>query len=287
MMTRRGVEVETATAQMQVIGRRHFGRKAVPAGGGGGRQATRELFDTLLLWKARVALDDAGDATVEVPLNDSLTGFRIVAVASAGAGFFGTGEASIRSTQDLMLQAGLPPLVRDGDRFRAGVTVRNASPQAQAVTVAAQFAAGAGRAGPMLPAQDVALAAGEARELGWDVAVPGERRAPRLAVHGDRPGRGRGAGARRAEGRAEGDRRGAGAHAAGDTAAARRAARPRRGAPGRRAARPRRHRRPDAGESSAATCPACATISDATPTPASSSGPRRRSASPTGSAGTR
>jgi uncharacterized protein YfaS (alpha-2-macroglobulin family) len=79
------------------------------------------------VWKARVPLDDAGNATVEVPLNDSLTGFRIVAVASAGAGLFGTGQASIRSTQDLMLLAGLPPLVREGDRFRAGITVRNGS----------------------------------------------------------------------------------------------------------------------------------------------------------------
>ena len=32
MMTRRGEEVETSTAQMQVIGKRHFGRKAIAAG---------------------------------------------------------------------------------------------------------------------------------------------------------------------------------------------------------------------------------------------------------------
>ncbi len=172
MMTRRGEEVETSTGAMQVIGRRHFGRKAVPAGGGGGRQSTRELFDTLLLWRARVPLDDAGNATVEVPLNDSLTGFRIVAVASGGAGLFGTGEATIRTTQDLMLQAGLPPLVREGDRFRAGVTVRNATQASQKVTVTASYGAGAGRAGAPLAAQEVALAAGEARELGWDVVVP-------------------------------------------------------------------------------------------------------------------
>jgi hypothetical protein len=172
MMTRRGEEVETSTAQMQVIGRRHFGRKAVPAGGGGGRQSARELFDTLLLWKARVPLDDAGNATVEVPLNDSLTGFRIVAVASAGAGMFGTGQASIRSTQDLMLVAGLPPLVREGDRFRAGFTVRNASLLPQNVTVSAQVAAGAGRAIGPLPAQEATLAPGEARDLEWDVVTP-------------------------------------------------------------------------------------------------------------------
>ena len=62
-----------------------------------------------------------------MPLNDSLTSFRIVAVANAEAGLFGTGQTSIRSTQDLMLFSGLPPLVREQDAYRAGFTVRNAS----------------------------------------------------------------------------------------------------------------------------------------------------------------
>ena len=95
MMGRRSYQIETSTAQMQVVGKRHYGLKAIPPGGGGGRQITRKLFDTLLLWKARVALDANGDASVEVPLNDSLTSFRIVAIASAEAGLFGTGATSI------------------------------------------------------------------------------------------------------------------------------------------------------------------------------------------------
>ena len=107
MMVERGIEVDTATAAMQVIGKRHYGRKALPSGGGGGHKTSRELFDTLLFWKARVALDDKGRATVQIPLNDSLTSFRIVAVANADAGLFGTGHASIRTTQDLILQSGL------------------------------------------------------------------------------------------------------------------------------------------------------------------------------------
>ena len=61
---------------MQVVGKRHYGRKAVPHGGGGGRDRARELFDTLLLWQRRVTLDADGRARVEVPLNDSLTSFR-------------------------------------------------------------------------------------------------------------------------------------------------------------------------------------------------------------------
>jgi len=168
MMGRRGCEVQTATAQMQVVGKRHFGVKALSQGGGGGRQATRELFDTLLMWKARLPLDERGEAVLDVPLNDAITSFRIVAVASGGAGLFGTGETSIQSTQDLMVFSGLPPLVRAGDRFRAGITVRNAS--AAEMTVEARAVA---QGLVLTPAALTAtLAAGEAQVLSWDVTVP-------------------------------------------------------------------------------------------------------------------
>ena len=135
MMGRRGYGVQTATAQMEVVGKRHYGLKALPQGGGGGRQPTRELFDTLLLWKGRVPLDANGEASLEIPLNDSLTSFRIVAVATGGLELFGTGSTSIRSTQDLMILSGIAPLVREGDQFRAEFTLRNTTDQAMEVQV--------------------------------------------------------------------------------------------------------------------------------------------------------
>ena len=124
MMQPRQIQVETATAQMQVVGKRHYGRKAIPSGGGGGRQPTRELFDTLLLWSPRVALDANGEATLQVPLNDSLTSFRIAAVAS-GESAFGSGFLSIRTTREVIIHSGLPSIVRSGDRFQGTITVRN------------------------------------------------------------------------------------------------------------------------------------------------------------------
>lgn len=171
MMGERSLQVQTSTAQMQVVGKRHFGRKAFPQGGGGGRGAGRELFDTLLLWQARVALDANGEATVTVPLNDSLTSFRIVAVASAGAGLFGTGHTEVRGSQDLMLLSGLPAQVREGDRFRAGFTLRNTSSNELKVQLAASVAADGGK-GAALPAQTLVLAPGQAQEIGWDYVAP-------------------------------------------------------------------------------------------------------------------
>lgn len=167
MLGERGYGFYTATAQGQVIGKRHFGRKAVPVGGGGGRSGTRELFDTLLLWKARVMLDAKGEASVEVPLNDSLTSFRIVAVATAGSDRFGTGETKIRASKDVMLFNGLARTVREGDRFEAGFTVRNTTTEALSLTVRAKA-----KGLPELPAQTLNLAGNEARELIWPVSVP-------------------------------------------------------------------------------------------------------------------
>ena len=170
MIRRRDYAVETATAQMQIIGKRHFGKKAAPPGGGGGQFPTRELFDTLLLWNPTVVLDAKGEAVVPVPLNDSLTSFRIVAIADvvqgADSSLFGTGQATIAATQDLQIVSGVPPLVREGDHYKAMFTLRNTSKAALNASLAASAGAQA------LPAQTVPIAAGAAVDVAWDVDVP-------------------------------------------------------------------------------------------------------------------
>ncbi|MGH8219567.1 MAG: alpha-2-macroglobulin family protein [Steroidobacteraceae bacterium] len=170
MMGQRGLEVWTSTAQMQVVGKRHYGRKAVPQGGGGGREPdhARQLFDSLLYWKARVPLDAAGNATVTIPLNDSLSAFRIVAVAESGAELYGTGSATIRTTQDLILLSGLPPLVREGDHYAATFMVRNTSDHA----ISARVRAASPIIKDSLTTQSVELASGAARDLIWQVTAP-------------------------------------------------------------------------------------------------------------------
>jgi len=169
MMGERGLSVFTSTAQMQVVGKRHFGRKAVAQGGGGGRDRARELFDSLLLWQPRVALDANGEALLRIPLIDSLSSFRIVAIAHAGASLFGTGGTSVATTQELMLLSGLPPLVREGDRYSATFTVRNTTDASMTVEVTATVAPALADA----PApQRLTLAPGSATDLSWQVTAP-------------------------------------------------------------------------------------------------------------------
>ncbi|WP_341669492.1 alpha-2-macroglobulin family protein [Alcaligenes sp. SDU_A2] len=171
MRALRSYNVLTATAQSEIVGRRHYGRKAVPAGGGGGKSPTRELLDTLLLWKGHVELDAQGRATVMVPLKDALTRYRVVAVADQGGQRFGTGSAEMVTTQDLQVISALPAVAREGDRYQAQVTVRNSSPRAMTVQVQATYD-GTGLPGGSLPVQTIELASGSAALVSWPMTVP-------------------------------------------------------------------------------------------------------------------
>jgi uncharacterized protein YfaS (alpha-2-macroglobulin family) len=179
MMDQRPYQIETSTAAMQVVGRRHYGLKALPPGGGGGHHVTRELFDTLLLWRAVVPLDRNGDADLEIPLNDSLTSFRIVAIAATGLGDFGTGAATIRSTQELQLFSGLPPFVRAGDSFAAEFSVQNASERPLQINVNGLIEGLSSN----LASQQLLLAPGDGKTIAWNILVPAS--AKMLTYHVD------------------------------------------------------------------------------------------------------
>jgi uncharacterized protein YfaS (alpha-2-macroglobulin family) len=170
MMGERPLDVATSTAQMQIVGKRHYGRKAVAAGGGGGDASgvNRENFQPVLLWQGHVPLDARGQATVTVPLSDSLSRFRLVAVATDGAQLFGTGEASIRTAQDLSIYPGLPTMVRTGDHYTAVFTLRNGSAHAITVTAAPTVIGAALRFPPLT----VTIRAGAAGRVSWDLAAP-------------------------------------------------------------------------------------------------------------------
>ena len=171
MMADRPVTVLTSTGQTQVVGKRHYGRKALAAGGGGGEGAggtVRHDFNPLLLWRGRVPLDASGRTTIPVAMNDSLSAFRLVAVATGGVDLFGSGSTTVRTTQDLQILAGIPPLVREGDRYTATVLVRNATGKAFRATV------GGSAGAAVLPDRIVDIPAGNATTVAWDVAAPAE-----------------------------------------------------------------------------------------------------------------
>lgn len=128
---------------------------------------TRTLLDSLLHWQADVPVDAQGHAVVSFPVKDALSRFRLVAIASAGDEDFGTGMAHLDVTKDVQITAGLPPQVREGDRFAALVTVRNTASRAITLDAVARL-----EGQPALPPQALRLAAGASRQLRWNVTVP-------------------------------------------------------------------------------------------------------------------
>lgn len=170
MMGERPLSVLTSTAAMQVVGKRHYGRKALPAGGGGGdlTDLVRTDFKPVLLWRGRVKLDSNGRAELDVPLADSLSAYKLVAVATSGGDLFGTGSATIRTVQDLTVYPGLPPLVRSGDDYGATFTLRNGTAAPMTVTAAAELEPGPAPGGP----QTVTIPAGGAVPVTWRLTAP-------------------------------------------------------------------------------------------------------------------
>lgn len=168
MMKLRPHTVEAATNQSLVIGKRHFGLKALPIGGDGGGAIRRELFDTLLYWNPSIPLDSNGQAKVEIPLNDSTTSFKIVAIALQGNDQFGSGWTSIQSSQDIMILPGLSGVAREGDEFSAGFTIRNASSQVQDLDLSLKVNPDSETLRSHA-AQKVHLNPGEAKEVFWKI----------------------------------------------------------------------------------------------------------------------
>ena len=170
MMGERSYGVETSTAQMEVVGRRHYGRKALPPGGGGGNGGapTRELLDSLVFWKPDIVLDASGQATIPLGLNDAISGFRLAAVAELGADRFGQGSAHIVTTQDLQVISGLPLVARSDDHYTAAATLRNATDRAMTVQVNARLS-GPALAPLTLKAQTVSIPAQSSQRVTWDM----------------------------------------------------------------------------------------------------------------------
>jgi hypothetical protein len=135
-----------------------------------GPGAARADFSSLAMWKADVQLDRDGRARIAIPLPDSLTRWRIVALAMDGADSYGIGMATVQTRKALQVLSGLPPVVRGGDELDQKITLRNDSDRAMMVRVHAEASAGAT---PPLQ-RTVTLPARQSQAVSWRVRVPAD-----------------------------------------------------------------------------------------------------------------
>lgn len=164
---KRPLAVMNADTRTQVVGRRFEGKKGDSAGGGGGLgMSLRQKFHPAVFWLAQAETDEQGRIRAQFKLPDSLTAYRIVAIAADKNGDFGLGEAMIKARRPLQMLSALPRFAVHGDRFSARVTVQNLSEAKGEITVKAETE-GLKLVGPNQ--QKLSLAPGESRAVGFSV----------------------------------------------------------------------------------------------------------------------
>jgi uncharacterized protein YfaS (alpha-2-macroglobulin family) len=110
----------------------------------------RENFNALATFAPAVPTDADGRASVKVKLPDSLTRYRVMAVAVAGGKQFGANESNITARLPLMVRPSAPRFLNFGDKIELPVVVQNQTDSPMDVAVAvragnAELTDGAGR----------------------------------------------------------------------------------------------------------------------------------------------
>ncbi|HIG80995.1 MAG TPA: hypothetical protein EYQ62_05000, partial [Verrucomicrobiales bacterium] len=106
-----------------------FGNKGHIIGGGGETGKLRRKFLAVAFWNATLRTDDEGRISASFTAPDSLTRYRLFAVAHSGDRF-GTVETGFRIHQPLMVESALPRFGRVGDQLIAKAMVYNQTDQA-------------------------------------------------------------------------------------------------------------------------------------------------------------
>lgn len=100
--------------------------------------AVRRDFSALATFVPRVVTDSAGRAEVSVKLPESLTRYRVMAVAASGDNRFGSAESAITARLPLMVRPSYPRFLNYGDRFSLPVVLQNQTTVPLTVDVAAR-----------------------------------------------------------------------------------------------------------------------------------------------------
>lgn len=127
--TRRGVSLQTPYRALTV-------RPLTGGDGGEGRQSkTRENFNPVACWQPALVTDARGQATARFTLPDSMTSYRVFAVATTKGERHGSVARQLVVKKPFYLEAGLPRFFTAGDRARVYVALFNESGKAGHATL--------------------------------------------------------------------------------------------------------------------------------------------------------
>ncbi len=97
--------------------------KGLEGGGGGGESGVRKDFRASAYFNPTMITDDKGHVHASFKLPDSLTTYRLMAVAAAEDDRFGYAQEHVTTSRPLMGRPAFPRFLRAGDTLEAGVVV--------------------------------------------------------------------------------------------------------------------------------------------------------------------
>ncbi|MEP6915666.1 MAG: MG2 domain-containing protein, partial [Acidobacteriota bacterium] len=137
----KALQVMNEDNRQRIISRRVLTPKGGTDGGGGGADGgegtIRKDFRVLAFWLGSVTTDAAGRASVDIKLPESLTTYRIMAVAGDRVSRFGAGDSEVRVNKPITMKPTFPRFLAVGDTafFGAVVTSQLASAGTAVVTM--------------------------------------------------------------------------------------------------------------------------------------------------------
>jgi uncharacterized protein YfaS (alpha-2-macroglobulin family) len=126
--TEKSLQVVNVDNRQRLISRRAVIPKGEDEGGGGGAEGgtdatMRKDFRVLAFWLGSVSTDANGMASIDIKLPESLTTYRIMAVAGDKSSRFGSGESEIRINKPVTLKPAFPRFMAVGDTSHFGSVV--------------------------------------------------------------------------------------------------------------------------------------------------------------------
>jgi hypothetical protein len=131
-----GVATETVTVAVQVATLQT--EAAEVAAQSMATPRVREYFPETLLWLPEVVTDSSGRARTQIPLADSVTTWKIAAIASTEDGRITEADNEFRSFQPFFVDFNPPPILTENDQLDLPVTIRNYENRDQKVSVSIQ-----------------------------------------------------------------------------------------------------------------------------------------------------
>ncbi|MCA9935402.1 MAG: hypothetical protein KC415_15810, partial [Anaerolineales bacterium] len=125
-------------AEMEAPMEQAAGADTTTTSAGGEAPRLRQYFPETMFWLPDGVTDETGNLTVDMPVADSITTWRLTALASTQDGRLGSATGALRVFQPFFVNLDLPQALTVGDEIAVPVGVFNYLPAAQTVQLTVQ-----------------------------------------------------------------------------------------------------------------------------------------------------